>query len=92
MKNKVFSDYSRRHQSSIRMGTDCETSLSFLGLLNFTAIKVEVFNGETQNYETINLIDEDGMITSSRTETLTDEETDEINLLLYTKERFNVSN
>ena len=64
------------------MGTDCETSLSFLGLLNFTAIKVEVFNGETQNYETINLIDEDGMITSSRTETLTDEETDEINLLL----------
>ena len=32
------------------------------------------------------------MITSSRTETLTDEEGDEINLLLYTKERFNVSN
>lgn len=92
-KKKTFSDYSRRHQSRIRkqMVTDCETSLSFLGLHDFIATKVEVFNENTQQYETINLFDEEDMNTSPRTETLTNEEIDEINLLLYTKERF-VSN
>ena len=46
----------------------------------------------TQEYETLTLVDKEDIQTSSRTETLTDEEIDEINLLLYTKERFNISN
>ena len=74
------------------MATDCETSLSFLGLHNFVATKVEIFNENTQEYETITLVDKEDIQTSSRTETRTDEEIDEINLLLYTKERFNISN
>ena len=45
-KNKTFVDYSKRHQTRVRkqMVTDCETSLSFLGLNNFIATKVEIFN------------------------------------------------
>ena len=42
--------------------------------------------------ETLTLVDKNNIESSSRTETLTDEEIDEINLLLYTKERFNISN
>lgn len=51
-----------------------------------------MFNENTQQYETVNLLGEEEIHTSSHTETLTDKEIDEINLLLYTKERFNVSN
>lgn len=45
-KNKTFSDYNKRHQSRVRrqLISDCETSLSFLGLHNFVATKVEIFN------------------------------------------------
>jgi hypothetical protein len=94
-KSKTFSDYSRRHQFRIckQMVSDCETSLAFLGLNNFVATKVEVFNENNQQYKTINLINENEINTSPHTsETVTDEEIDDINLLLYTKERFNVSN
>ena len=93
-KSKTFVDYSKRHQTRVRkqMVTDCETSLSFLGLHNFVATKVEVFNEYTQEYETLTLVDKDNIENSSRTETLTDEEIDDVNFLLYTKERFNISN
>ena len=74
------------------MVDDCEASLAFLGLHNFIATKVEVYNENNQQYETINLINEDEIDPSSDTETITNEEIDEINLLLYTKERFNISN
>lgn len=58
-KSKTFVDYSKRHQTRTRkqMITDCETSLSFLGLHNFVATKVEVFNEYTQEYESLTLVD-----------------------------------
>ena len=74
------------------MVDDCETSLAFLGLHNFVATKVEVYNENNQEYETINLVNDEEISTSSHTETLTNEELDDISLLLYTKERFNLSN
>ena len=93
-KKKTFSDYSKRHQSRVRkqMVTDCETSLSFFGLHSFVATKIEIFNENTLEYETLTLVDEENIETSSQTEELTDGDIDEINLLLYNKERFNVSN
>ena len=93
-KGKTFSDYRERHQSRVRKQTvkDCETLLSFLGLQNFVATKIEIFNENTNKYETLTLVDEENIQTSSPTEELTDEDIDEINLLLDTKERFNISN
>ena len=92
-KGKTFSDYRERHQSRVRkqMVKDCETSLSFLGLHNFVATKLEILNENTHKYETLTLVEEN-IQTSSPTEELTDEDIDEINLLLDTKERFNISN
>lgn len=68
-----FSDYSKRHQLRIRrqMVQDCEVSLAFLGLHNYVATKVEVFNENIQEFETINLVDEGEINMSSDTETLT---------------------
>ena len=40
----------------------------------------------------LTLVDKNNIENSSRTETLTDEEIDGINFLLYTKERFDISN
>ena len=92
-KGKTFSDYRERHQSRVRKQTvkDCETSLSFLGFHNFVATKLEILNENTHKYETLTLVEEN-IQTSSPTEELTDEDINEINLLLDTKERFNISN
>ena len=72
------------------MVTDFETSLSFLELHNFVANKTEIFNENTHEYETPTLVDEENIQTSSQTEELTYEDIDEINSILYTRERFNV--
>ena len=59
-KVKKFTDYTKQHQARIRRGLnkDCHSALSFLGLYDFIATKVEVFNNDTQQYETISLVDE----------------------------------
>ena len=84
----------KKHQSRVQeqMVTDCETSLSFLGLHYFVGTKIEIFNENTHEYETLNLVDEEHIQTSSQTEELTNENIDEVNLPLYIKERFDVSN
>ncbi|RMX49344.1 hypothetical protein pdam_00014463, partial [Pocillopora damicornis] len=48
------------HQSRLRQQKkeNCQATPSFLGLCDFIATKVEVFNGETQQYETFSLIDQ----------------------------------
>ena len=59
-KSKKFTDYTKQHQVRIRGGfkEDCHSALSFLGLYNFIATKVEVFNNDSQQYETISLVEE----------------------------------
>jgi len=47
------------------------------------ATKVEIFNKKTQSYETLTLVDEETIQTSSSTKTLTGENIFEINLPLY---------
>ena len=95
-KAKKFCDYSKRHQRRLRkqMVSDCEVSLGFLGLQDFIATKVEVFNQNTQQFDTINFLAENELKFNETTEeeTLNDEDIDQINMLLYTKERFNLSN
>lgn len=61
------------------MKENCQATLSFLGLYDFIATKVEVFNGETQQYETFSLIDENELPLKDKDSTeLTDENLDEI--------------
>lgn len=52
-----------------------------------------MFNTDTQQYETFQLIDENDLpFTQSNTKTLTNEDVDDINLWMYIREKFNISN
>ena len=92
-KNKTFNDYTKNHQARIRkeMKDDCQATLSFLGLYNFLALKVEVYNNETRQYETFHLLDENLQFTEDTRE-LADEDVDSINLWLYIKDKFHIPN
>ena len=61
-------------------------------LHSFMVTKVEVFNENIQEFETINLVNENEINIScnTNTETITNEEIYNINLLLCTKEQFNL--
>jgi len=71
---------------------DCQATLSFVGLYNFIATKVEVFNEDTQSYETFNLLDDDSELElTGEQEKLDDQGIENISLMLYIKERLNIS-
>jgi hypothetical protein len=91
-KNKSFEDYTKRHQRRLKeqLTADCETSLSYLGIYGFVATEVKVFNLSNEEYETFTLVNEhehNSTMTTSEVNNV-----DYINLLLYTKDRFGVSN
>ena len=75
------------------MKEDCQATLTSLGLYNFMATKVEVFNTDTEQYDTSNLIDEDQLPRSATaTNELTDTQVDDMNYWIYIKDKFNISN
>jgi len=62
--------------------------LSFLGLYNFIATKID-----TNQYETFNLVGEGELtFTESDPKELTNDDLDNINMWLYLKDKFNISN
>ena len=94
-KSKRFTDYTKQHQARLRRGfkEDCHSALSFLGLYNFIATKVEVFNNDTQQYETISLVEEGELqLLETEPRELTDNDIDDINMWVYLKEKLNISN
>ena len=93
-KNKSFGEYSQRHQARIKtqLKEQCYSTLAFMGDCDFIATKVEIFNSETQEYETLQLIDEKELpFPESSPQTLNSEEIDAINLWIYVKDKFNIS-
>lgn len=93
--NKKFNDYSKHHQKRIKnqLKEECQTALSFLGLYNFIATKIEVLNTDTNQYETFNLVGEGELtFTESDPKELTNDDLDNINMCLYLKDKFNNSN
>ena len=75
------------------MKEECQTRLSFLGLYNFIATKIEVLNTDTNQYETFNLFGEGELTcTVSDPKELTNDDLDNINMWLYLKDNFNISN
>ena len=82
-KNKSFSEYTQRHQSRIKtqLKDKCYSTLCFMGEYDFIATKVEIFNAETQEYDTLQLIDENELpFTESDPKTLNSDEIDDFNL------------
>ena len=91
---KSFDEYSMQHQSRIKkqLKEDCQGTLTFLGLYNFMATKVEVFNTDTEQYDTFNLIDEEQLPPEAEGNELSDSQVDDINYWIYVKDKFSISN
>ena len=61
-------------------------------MYDFIATKVEVLNSDTNQYETFNLVvDGELDFAENDPEVLTDDDLDNINMLLYLKDKFNIS-
>ena len=72
---------------------ECQTTLSFFGLYNFVAAKIEVLNTETNQYKTFNLVGEGELpFIESNPKALNNDDIDNINMWLYLKDKFNISN
>ena len=64
----------------------------FSGEYDFIATKVEIFNAETQEYDTLQLIDENELpFTETNPKTLNSDDIDDINLWIYIKDKYNIS-
>ena len=90
-KKKSFGEYTQRHQSRIKtqLKDKCYSTLSFIGEYDFIATKVEIFNTETQQYDTLQLIDENELpFTESNPKTLSSDDIDDINLWIYIKDKY----
>ena len=58
----------------------------------FVATKVDLLNSATNQYETFNLVDDGELdFTENDPEVLTDDDLDNINMWLYLKDKFNIS-
>ena len=93
-KNKSFSEYTQRHQSRIKtqLKDKCYSTLCFMGEYDFITTRVEIFNAETQEYDTLQLIDENELpFTESNPKTLNSDEIDDINPWIYIKDKYNIS-
>ena len=93
-KNKTFEDYTKRHQNSILQNAkeECQAALSFLGLYDHIATKVEVLNVETNNYETFSLINDDELEHFDiSNQDVSESDLDNLNMWLYLKDKFQIS-
>ena len=72
---------------------ECQSAPDFLNLYDLTPTKVEYFNYEESKYETFCLMDETEFLINKQDENqcITDDDIDEINHLLYVKDKFNIS-
>ena len=89
-----FNDYSRKQQTRIKnvLKEQCQTTLAFLWMDVFVATKVDLLNSATNQYETFNLVDDGELdFTENDPEVLTDDALDNINMWLYLKDKFNIS-
>ena len=97
-KHQSFSDYSERSKRRIRqeIKSECQVALDFLGLFDLIPAKVEFYNHIDGAYESVCLINENELESSFMhdlevTDEITDEQLDNVHLLLYIKDKFQIS-
>ena len=72
--------------------TDCQSTLSFLDIYDFVATKVEIYNYDSQSYDVLDLSEGCDIDMNVDNTVLDKNDLDELNLMLYVKEKFGVSN
>ena len=97
-KHQSFSDYSKRSKRRIRqeIKSECQVALDFLGLFDLIPTKVEFYNHIDGAYESVCLINENELESSFMhdlevTDEIPNEQLDNVHLLLYIKDKFQIS-
>lgn len=96
-KKKSFSEYSSKQQSRIRnqLKEQCQTTLSFFGQYDIIPSKIELFNYDTGDVESFDLLDNDTtelLLPNTGETKVPKNEIDDMNMWLYVKDKFNISN
>ena len=94
-KKKSFGKYTRQHQARVKnqLKEQCHATLSFLGLYDYVATKIDIYNEDTGKHETFSLLEEGELpFTDNKEKEMTDEELDDLNMWMYLKDKFNISN
>ena len=93
---RSFSEYSIRSQCRIKheLRSDCRAALDFVGLYDLIPTKVEYFDPFNQSYDSLSLLDEEEFVSLAVTENESVDKSalDDVYMLLYIKEKFNISN
>ena len=76
-KKKIFGQYTPQHQTRMKrqLKEECHATLSFLGLYDYVATKIEVYNEATGKLETFRLLEEDELPLTGNEEKDMSEET-----------------
>ena len=87
-----------KHRIKSELKSECQVAFDFLCLNELVPTKVEYYNHLEGSYEMVNLVDESeldsSLISDDSTEVrdeITDEELDNVFLLLYVKNKFQIS-
>ena len=94
-KKKSFGQYTPQHQTCAKrhLKEECHATLPFLGLYDYVATKIGVYNEDTGKLETFRLLEEDELpFTDNKEKEMTNQEVDDLNKWLYLKDKFNISN
>ncbi|CAB4028420.1 Hypothetical predicted protein, partial [Paramuricea clavata] len=94
-KKKKFSEYSKQHQARIRkqLKEQCQTTLSFLGQYDYVPSRIELYNHNTGMVESFNFIEDDEFQPNHETsKEISEADMDKMNMWLYLKDKFNISN
>ena len=93
-KEKKFNQYSKKQQARVRkqLKEQCQTSLSFLAHYKFVPSKIELYNQDTGVAESFTFTEHDELLVAEAEEKVTQNEIDNLNMWLYIKDKFNISN
>ena len=90
-----FTEYSRQHQAQVRkqLKEQCQTALSFLGYYNFVPSRIELYNHDTGVVNSFTFMENDELLlTETDEEKINETEVDSMNMWLYLKDKFSISN
>ena len=93
-KNKSFGQYSRKQQARVRkqLKEQCQTTLSFLGHYNYVPSRIELYNHDTGMVEHFTFSEDNELQCRGSQKEISEEEMDRMNMWLYLKDKFNISN
>ena len=98
LKRKGYSEYSERSKYRIKneIKEECQSALNFLGLFDLVPYQVKFYDPIGEVFDSFSLIDEEefnhNFLGQDEMDSENSDQLDEINMLLYVKDKFNISN